>query len=87
MAYENISKEGNFYQSATGDYGFRLLEAAESATDGFRAIQALEASEVTTTTQVGDALTAVALSEGSIIYGKFDSVTCVSGKVLAYKAV
>ena len=87
MAYENISKEGNFYQSATGDYGFRLLEAAESATDGFRAIQALESSVITTTTTVGDALTSVTITEGSVIYGKFDSVTCVSGKVLAYKAV
>ena len=25
MSYETIVKEGNFYQSATGDYGFRLL--------------------------------------------------------------
>jgi hypothetical protein len=36
---------------------------------------------------VGDALTSLALGEGTIIYGKFDSVSCVSGKVLAYKAV
>ena len=87
MAYENISKESNFFQSAMGDYGFRFLESAESSSDGFRAIQALEASEITTTTQVGDALTNVALAEGSVIYGKFDTVSCITGKVLAYKAV
>jgi hypothetical protein len=89
MAYETIVKEGNFYQSATGDYGFRLLEAGESSVAGesFRSIQAVEGAVVTTTTQVGDALTSLALGEGTIIYGKFDSVSCVSGKVLAYKAL
>jgi hypothetical protein len=87
MSYENISKEGNFYQSVTGDYGFRLLESAESSVAGesFRAIQALEGSSITTTTSVGDALSAVTLAEGSIVYGRFDSVTCNSGKVIAYK--
>lgn len=87
MAYENISKDGNFYQSVTGDYGFRVLDAAESSVSGesFRAIQALEGSSVTTTTTVGDALSAVTLAEGSIVYGRFDSVTCNSGKVIAYK--
>jgi len=89
MAYETIVKEGNFYQSATGDYGFRLLNGTESSTAGesFRAIQALEGAVVTTTTQVGDALTDAGLGEGTIIYGKFDSVSCVSGKILAYKAL
>jgi hypothetical protein len=89
MAYETIVKEGNFYQSATGDYGFRLLEAGESSVAGesFRSIQALEGAVVTTTTQVGDALTGAGLGEGTIIYGKFDSVSCISGKVLAYKAL
>ena len=89
MAYETIVKEGNFYQSATGDYGFRLLEAGESSVAGesFRSIQAVEGAVVTTTTQVGDALTSLGLGEGTIIYGKFDSVSCVSGKVLAYKAL
>jgi hypothetical protein len=87
MAYENITKDGNFYQSVTGDYGFRVLDAAESSVAGenFRAIQALEGSSVTTTTSVGDALSAVTLAEGSIVYGRFDSVTCNSGKVIAYK--
>lgn len=89
MAYENIVKEGNFYQSAAGDYGFRLLDAGVSSTAGesFRAVQMIEDSVVTTTTQTGDALTSISIGQGTIIYGKFDSVSCVSGKVLAYKAV
>ena len=87
MSYENITKDGNFYQSVTGDYGFRLLETGESSVAGesFRAVQALEGSSITTTTQVGDDLTAVSLAEGSVVYGRFDSVSCISGKVIAYK--
>ncbi len=88
MSYENIVKDGNFYQSATGDYGFRLLEGGDSsaADESFRAIQAIEGAVVTTTTAVGDAVTNLGLGEGMIIYGKFDSVSCVSGKVIAYSA-
>ncbi len=89
MSYETIVKEGNFYQSATGDYGFRLLSGGDSSIAGesFRSIQALEDSVVTTTTQAGDALTSVSLTEGMVVFGKFDSVAVASGKVLAYKAV
>lgn len=85
MSYENITKDGNFYQSVTGDYGFRLLATGESSLEGFRAVQALEASVITTTTTVGDALTSVGITEGTIIYGRFDSVSVGSGKVVAYK--
>ena len=87
MAYENIVKEGNFYQTATGDYGFRLVAGGASTTDSCRAIQALEDSVVTTTTQAGDALTSVTLTEGTVVFGKFDSVAVASGKVIAYKAI
>ena len=31
MAYETIVKEGNFHQTATGDYGFPLLEVGEAS--------------------------------------------------------
>lgn len=86
MGYENVSKEGNFYQSATGDYGFRVVSASGSTSDSCRAIQALEDSVVTTTTAVGDALSSVTLTEGTIVFGKFDSVSVASGKVIAYKA-
>lgn len=88
MSYENIVKDGNFYQSSTGDYGFRFLEGGDASASGesFRAIQVIEGAVITTTTLVGDALTNVGLGEGTIIYGKFDSVSCVSGKVIAYSA-
>jgi len=86
MSYENISKEGNFYQTAVGDYGFRLLSSSENSSDSCRAIQAIETSVITTTTTTGDALSSVTLVEGTIIFGKFDSVSVTTGKVLAYKA-
>ncbi len=86
MSYENITKDGNFFQSVTGDYGFRVIEASGSTSDSCRAIQALEDSEVTTTTSVGDALTSVTLTGGTIVFGKFDSVAVATGKVIAYKA-
>jgi len=86
MSYENINKDSNFFQTATGDYGFRVVGASESTSDACRSIQALEDSVVTTTTSVGDALTSVTLTEGTIVFGRFDSVSVASGKVIAYKA-
>ena len=88
MSYENISKEGNFFQTSTGDYGFRVIDSASSAVAGeaYRAVQVIADAVVTTTTAVGDALTAESLTEGTIIYGRFDTVSVSSGKVIAYKA-
>lgn len=86
MSYENITKEGNFYQIAVGDYGFKVVSASESTSESCRAIQAIETSVVTTTTTVGDALSSITLVEGSIVFGRFDSVSVSTGKVLAYKA-
>jgi len=88
MAYENISKEGNFYQTSTGDYGFRVVDNSFSQPSGesYRAIQVLSDAVVSTTTLVGDALTGESLSAGTIVYGKFDTISVSSGKVIAYKA-
>lgn len=86
MAFENITKDGNFNQSAVGDYGFRYLTTGDSTSDSCRAIQALEDSSVTTTTSSGDALTEVIIPTGTVVWGKFDSVSVVAGKVIAYKA-
>ena len=86
MSYENINKDSNFFQTATGDYGFRVVSASGSTSDACRAIQALEDSVVTTTTSVGDALSSVTLTEGTIVFGRFDSISVTSGKVIAYKA-
>lgn len=86
MAYENINKDSNFYQSAMGDYGFEVVAASGSTSESCRAIQALEDSVVTTTTTVGDALSSVTLTEGTVVFGRFDSISVASGKVIAYRA-
>lgn len=88
MSYENISKPNNFYQTSAGDYGFRVINSLSTPVSGesYRAIQVIANATVTTTTTAGDALTAEFLSEGTVIYGKFDSVSVSNGKVIAYKA-
>lgn len=86
MAFENIAKAGNYQQTASGDYGFKYIQSGGSETNSFRVIQVLQDATITTTTTVGDALTSVTLSEGTVIYGKFDSVAVSSGAVLAYLA-
>ena len=83
MGFENITKDSNYYQSSSGDYGFRLIESG-TTTDSFRCIQAIEESVISTSTLVGDTLNSVTIPQGLTIFGKFDSVTVVSGKVIAY---
>lgn len=84
--FENVTKEGNFFQSATGDYGFRRLGAGESTSEFCRAVQVLQDAVITTTTSVGDALTSETVIAGMTIIGKFESVSVTSGVVLAMKA-
>jgi len=88
MSYENINKEGNFYQTSTADYGFRIVDSSFSQPSGeaYRALQVLSDAVVTTTTNVGDSLSSEALIAGTVIYGKFDTVSVSSGKLIAYKA-
>ena len=86
MAFENIIKDPNFNQTVVGDYGFRNLGTGQSTSDSCRAIQALEDSSVTTTSSRGDALTEVIIPTGTVVWGKFDSVSVVAGRVIAYKA-
>mgnify|MGYP007131625841 CR=1 FL=1 len=87
MSFENIIKDGNFYQASTGDYGFRVLKNATSVSgESFRSIQALDESATVTATSVnGDNLTSQVIPKGGVILGKFTSIT-VTGTVIAYLA-
>ena len=87
MSFENIIKEGNFHQSSTADYGFRILtDETSAAGESFRSIQALNASAVVTATSaVGDSLNGHTIPKGGVILGKFTSITVV-GTVIAYLA-
>jgi hypothetical protein len=89
MSFENIIKDSNFYQTSTGDYGFRILSGTDTSTVGesFRSIQVLNQCVLSTTTSVGDAIpNTITLKAGTVIFGKFDSITMVSGKIIAYLA-
>lgn len=87
MSFENIIKDGNFYQASTGDYGFRVLTDETSVSgESFRSIQALNAVATVTATSVnGDNLTGQVIPKGGVILGKFTSIT-VTGTVIAYLA-
>ena len=87
MYFENIIKDGNFYQASTGDYGFRVLTSETSvAGESFRSIQALNAVATVTATSVnGDNLSGQVIPKGGVILGKFTSIT-VTGTVIAYLA-
>ena len=90
MSFENIIKDGNFYQASTGDYGFKLISAGETVTGSFRSIQVLNSNaELTAVCAVGDSITTnLTIPKGAVILGKFTSITlsASSGKVIAYLA-
>ena len=88
MSFENIIKDGNFYQASTGDYGFRVLTDATSVSgESFRSIQALNAVATVTATSVnGDNLTGQVIPKGGVILGKFTSITITDGTAIAYLA-
>lgn len=89
MSFENIIKDGNFYQASTGDYGFRILTATTTSVAGesFRSIQALNSTVTVTATSVnGDHLSGQVIPKGGVILGKFTSITITDGTAIAYLA-
>lgn len=67
-----------------GQNGFSV---GTTGTAGYWAIQMLE--NTTFSAIVGDydgTLTGITIGSGNIIYGRFDSFTAGTGKVIAYKA-
>jgi hypothetical protein len=82
-----LFKSGGYQGSSTeigyDNFGTRVLNDGATI-ESYSCV----AEEIRTSpTQAGDALTSVTLTEGTIIFGKFDSVAVASGKVLAYKAI
>ena len=95
MSFENIIKDGNFYQASTGDYGFRILTGNSGtptsetsvAGESFRSIQALNSTVTVTATSVnGDNLSGQVIPKGGVILGKFTSITITDGTAIAYLA-
>lgn len=78
-----------FQKLSFGDKGLRVIAASATSLAGenFCAIQALESSTISCDIDIvgGDtSITSLALGAGSIIYGNFDDVSVVSGKVVCY---
>ena len=82
----NLTKPYNFFANYFGQGGFDAMGAAETINDHtYVAILALDAATVTVDAVNGDDLSVSPIPAGTTIYGRFSSVTCVSGKVLVYR--
>ena len=86
MAYNTIVRDQDFQASSFAEYGFRLVEAGFSKPAGevYRALTFVEDSVVTVTCDSGDGLTAEVFPAGITIYGKFNTISVASGRVIAY---
>lgn len=67
------------------DGGQFINNASGTVTSAFCAIQVTSDCVITTTGNL--ALSGVSISEGQIIYGRFESVAVASGEVIAYNRV
>lgn len=88
MSYNTIVRQQDYQVSSLGGYGFRLVESgfSQPANETYRVITFVEDSVLTTTTSIGDALTAETFPAGLTIYGQFDTVSISSGRAIAYIA-
>jgi hypothetical protein len=86
MAYNTIVRGQDFQASSFAEYGFRLVEAGFSKPAGevYRALTFVEDSLITTTNDNGDGLTSETFPAGLTIYGKFNTISVASGRVIAY---
>lgn len=86
MSFNTIVRKQDFQASSFGDYGFRLIESGFSQPAGevYRAITFVEDSVITVTCANGDGLTAEAFAAGLTIYGKFNTISVSTGRVVAY---
>ena len=92
---QDFHQTGNQTMASFGQFGIRILTTNAIASEEFVAIQALQDSTISATcvpyvTQkgnvIGDAsVTSLALTAGTIIYGRFTALQVASGKVIAYK--
>ena len=80
-----LEQEYNANLQAFGQEGFDYITTGTVSDQTFIAVTALENSSISVTAEKGDNLSSVAIPKGVTIYGRFSSLTVVSGKVLAYR--
>lgn len=93
--HRQLTFEGNENLANFGQFGIRVLTSNAIVDETFIAIQSIEdcvisADLVTLVAPdgpvIGDSsITSLALSAGTIIYGRFVGLQVASGKVIAYK--
>tara|TARA_R110000868_G_scaffold227075_4_gene480063 strand:+ start:508 stop:798 length:291 start_codon:yes stop_codon:yes gene_type:complete len=95
MNHKDYFNEANESLASFGQFGLRILTTDAVADEAFVCVQALETSVISSdlvpyTTPKGDiigdtSITALTLSKGCIIYGRFLGLQVSSGKIIAYK--
>lgn len=91
MAHKNLEYTTNFNKATLGQFGIRVLTGNATAGETFVAIQVLEDAVITSDLaeldgNIGDTtITSLALTAGTVIYGRFVNLEVASGKVIAYK--
>jgi hypothetical protein len=88
---ENYFYQGNVNLGQFGQFGLRVLTGNANPAEDFVAIQVLEDAVISATlvaydNQIGDAsITSLALTAGTVIYGRFTALQVASGRIIAYK--
>lgn len=91
MGHKNLEYNTNFNNATLGQFGLRVLTGNATAGETFVAIQVLEDAVITSdlvglNSNIGDTeITSLALTAGTVIYGRFVNLEVASGKVIAYK--
>ena len=88
---KDFFQEKNVNLGQFGQFGLRVLTGNAIADERFVAIQVVEDAVISATLtayndEIGDAsITSLALTAGTVIYGRFTALQVASGKVIAYK--
>lgn len=95
MEHTNFFNAANHNMASFGQFGLRVLTSNATVGETFVAIQVIADAVITVklkpyTTPAGDiigdsTITALALTAGTIIYGRFFDLQVASGRVIAYK--
>jgi hypothetical protein len=87
---EEVVNETNLLQASLGQSGGKYIADTTATTPDtgtvFVAIQVLSDAVITLVGNIED-ITAVSVDAGSVVYGRYTSVTLASGSVIAYQGV
>ncbi len=92
MTHKSMTYEGNENLASFGQFGIRVLTSNATVGETFIAIQVITDAVISATLtanesgEIGDtSITSLALTAGTVIYGRFVDLQVASGKVIAYK--